>query len=130
MGVPAAKDGDPIVAIDTHVVMVPSPNGAVPTPVPLPFSGKLSGELAQSVFIDNKRAAIEGSTAENDPAHSAPAGPFQTPPSNKGTVKQGSATVFFANKPAARSGDPATTCNDPSDAPVGSVIAESKVFVG
>lgn len=130
MGVPAAKEGDSILAIDTHVVMVPSPGGPVPTPMPLPFSGKLSGDLAPSVFIDNKHAAVEGSTARNEPAHSAPAGPFQAPPANKGTVQQGSATVFFANKPAARMGDPATTCNDPSDAPVGSVIADGKVFVG
>lgn len=130
MGVPAAKKGDEVVAIDTHVVMVPSPNGAVPTPTPLPFRGKLSGDLAPSVFVDNKAAAVKGSTAQNEPAHSAPAGPFQAPPSNKATVKEGSATVFFADKPAARMGDPATTCNDPSDAAVGSVVASGTVLVG
>ncbi len=119
-----------MVSIDTHVVMVPSANGAVPTPMPVPFSGKLSGDLAEKVFVDNKAAAVKGSTAQNDPAHSAPAGPFQAPPSNKATVHEGSTTVFFANKPAARMGDPAMTCNDPSDAPVGSVVADGTVFVG
>ncbi|MFO0587613.1 MAG: PAAR domain-containing protein [Polyangiaceae bacterium] len=130
MGVPAAKEGDSIVGVDTHVVMVPSPGGPVPTPMPLPFSGKLSGDLAGTVFVANKQAAVKGSTAQNNPSHTAPAGPFQTPPSNKGTVQEGSATVFFANKAAARMGDPAMTCNDPSDAPVGSVIASGSVFVG
>lgn len=130
MGVPAAKEGDSIVGVDTHVVMVPSPGGPVPTPMPLPFNGKLSGDLAATVFVGNKAAAVKGSTAQNDPSHMAPAGPFQTPPSNKGTVQEGSATVFFANKAAARMGDPAMTCNDPSDAPVGSVIASGSVLVG
>ena len=130
MGVPAAKEGDQVVAVDTHVVMVPSPGGPVPTPMPLPFSGKLAGELAGTVFVCNKQAAVKGSTADNSPAHSPPGGPFQNPPSNKASVKEGSATVFFANKAAARMGDPATTCNDPSDAPVGSIIADGTVFVG
>jgi len=130
MGAPAAKEGDQIVAIDTHVVMVPSANGAVPTPMPLPFGGKLSGELAEKVFVDNKAAAVKGSTAQNEPAHTAPAGPFQTPPSDKATVHEGSATVFFDNRAAARMGDPAMTCNDPQDAPLGSVIAGGTVIVG
>lgn len=109
MSVPAAKEGDRVVSIDTHVVMVPSPNGAVPTPTPMPFSGKLSGALAPTVFVENERAAVKGSTARNDPAHAAPAGPFQKPPSNEATVHEGSATVFFENEPAARMGDPAMT---------------------
>jgi len=130
MSAAAAKEGDEIVGIDTHVVMVPSPNGAVPTPTPLPFKGKLSGDLARNVFVDNKAAAVKGSTAKNDPAHSAPSGPFQCPPQNKATVNEGSRTVFFVNKPAARMGDPASTCNDPSDAPVGSIVASGTVLVG
>jgi hypothetical protein len=31
---------------------------------------------------------------------------------------------------AARNGDTATTCNDPSDLPVGQVIAVGTVFIG
>ncbi|MBM4363888.1 MAG: PAAR domain-containing protein, partial [Deltaproteobacteria bacterium] len=82
------------------------------------------------VFVEDKQAAVKGSTAQNDPAHTAPAGPFQAPPTNKATVHEGSATVFFADKPAARKGDPVTTCNDPSDAPVGAVIAGGTLLVG
>lgn len=130
MGEPAAKEGDSVVAVDTHVVMVPSPGGPVPTPTPLPFNGKLSGDLAPSVYVENERAAVKGSTAQNDPAHTAPSGSFQKPPSNKATVHEGSATVFFANEPAARMGDPAMTCNDPSDTPGGSVTVSGTVLVG
>jgi uncharacterized Zn-binding protein involved in type VI secretion len=130
MSAPIAKSGDRIVAIDTHVVLVPSPNGSVPTPTPLPFDGKLSGELAASVLIANKAAAVRGSTAQNAPAHAAPGGPFQSPPSNKGSVHQGSATVLFENKAVARLGDPAMTCNDPQDVPGGTVVAEGKVLAG
>ena len=36
MGQPAAKQGDQIVATDTHIVLVPSPGGPVPTPLPHP----------------------------------------------------------------------------------------------
>jgi uncharacterized Zn-binding protein involved in type VI secretion len=33
-------------------------------------------------------------------------------------------------KPAARNGDPAMTCNDPADLPVGSVVAAGTVLIG
>ena len=36
---PAAKQTDRVVALDTHVIMVPAPGGAVPTPTPHPFNG-------------------------------------------------------------------------------------------
>lgn len=130
MGAPVAKQGDRIVAVDTHVVLVPAPSGSVPTPTPLPFDGPLSGDLATSVFIDNKAAALKRSTAQNSPAHAAPNGPFQKPPSNKATVSRGSTTVLFENKAVARLGDPAMTCNDPQDAPLGTVIAGGKVLSG
>ncbi|XXT39298.1 hypothetical protein WMF13_40875 [Sorangium sp. So ce513] len=47
-GKPAAKQGDKVVGIDTHVVMLPSPGGPVPTPAPLPFSGTLNGDLSRA----------------------------------------------------------------------------------
>jgi hypothetical protein len=49
-------------------------------------------------------------------------GSFQKPPSNMATVHKGSTSVFVENKPAARMGDPAMTCNDPADAPNGKVF--------
>ena len=73
MGLPVAKLGDQIVGLDTHVVLVPSPGGPIPTPVPMPFSGQLDGNLCASVEIDNKPVATKGSTATNQPPH-MPAG--------------------------------------------------------
>jgi uncharacterized Zn-binding protein involved in type VI secretion len=130
MGQPAAKQGDKIVGVDTHVLMVPSPAGPVPTPTPMPFSGQLDGALSDDVLIDEKAAAVKGSTASNTPAHVPAAGPFQKSPSNKGTINAGSATVLFNGKPAARNGDTALTCNDPGDAPNGTIVATATVLVG
>jgi uncharacterized Zn-binding protein involved in type VI secretion len=130
MGKPAAKKGDRVVGIDTHVVMVPSPAGPVPTPTPMPFDGVLDGALSPDVEIHNQAAATKGSTATNTPAHVAAGGPFQTPPKDRATIEVGSATVEINNKAAARLRDVAMTCNDPDDAPRGTVISGSTVFVG
>ncbi len=130
MGQPAAKEGDQVVAVDTHIVMIPSPGGPVPTPLPHPFSGQLDDGLSDDVKIEGKAAATKDSKASNQPSHIPQGGPFQTPPANKATVHTGSASVFINGKPAARMGDTAMTCNDPSDLPVGTVIAAGTVFIG
>ncbi|WP_437731463.1 PAAR domain-containing protein [Sorangium sp. So ce1335] len=129
-GKPAAKRGDKIVGIDTHVVMVPSPGGPVPTPTPMPFNGDLSGDLSADVLVEDRPAAVQGSTATNAPAHVPAGGTFQRPPSNKARIQVGSKTVLINDRPAAHLGDPALTCNDPADAPNGSVIASGTVLVG
>jgi len=132
MGMPAAKEGDQVVAVDTHIVMVPSPGGPVPTPLPHPFSGKLNGGLSSDVKIEGKAAATVDSTADNSPAHTPtpPGTSFQSPPANKATVKIGSATVKINGKAAARMGDIAETCNDVPVPPAGQVIASGTVLIG
>ena len=132
MGQPAAKKGDQIVASDIHIVMVPTPPGTTPTPLPHPFTGIIQGELSSDVKIMGQSAATVGSTADNTPKHipTPPGTAFQKPPSNKATIKIGSATVKVNGKAAARNGDTAETCNDPSDLPVGTVIAVSTVLIG
>ena len=132
MGQPAAKKGDQVTAIDTHVVMVPSPGGPVPTPLPHPFAGIISGGVSSDVNIMGMPAATVDSTADNTPPHVAtpPGTSFQKPPSNKATIKIGSPTVKINGKMAARNGDTAQTCNDPSDLPVGTVIAVGTVMIG
>jgi uncharacterized Zn-binding protein involved in type VI secretion len=125
---PAAKQGDQVVAMDTHIVIVP---GVGPVPVPLPFAGQLNGALSSNVKVLGKAAATVDSTADNSPAHIAPPGStFQTPPANKGTVKLGSATVKINGKAAARNGDIAETCNDPANLPIGTVVASGTVMIG
>lgn len=130
MGQPAAKQGDQVVATDTHVVMIPSPGGPVPTPLPHPFTGMLDGSLSADVNVEGKAAAVQGSTATNTPAHVPQGGPFQRPPSNRATVQTGSGTVLVNGSPMARNGDTALTCNDPSDLPAGTVVAAGTVMVG
>lgn len=130
MSLPAAKQGDQVVALDIHIQMVPTPGGPVPTPLPSPFTGSLDGSLSSDVQIEGKAAATVGSTATNTPSHIPAVGPFQKPPSNQATILQGSATVFINGKPAARMGDPATTCNDPADLPAGTVVAVGMVLIG
>jgi len=127
---PAAKQGDKVMATDIHIQMVPSPGGPVPTPLPSPFVGTIDGELSSDVQIEGQGAAVVGSTATNSPSHMPAAGPFQKPPSNKATIQQGSTTVQINGKAAARMGDPAMTCNDPSDLPAGTVIASGTVLIG
>jgi uncharacterized Zn-binding protein involved in type VI secretion len=130
MGQPAAKQGDQVMATDTHIVMIPSPGGPVPTPLPHPFTGMLDNGLSQNVNVQGMPAAVQGSTATNTPAHIPQGGPFQKPPSNQATVQMGSGTVMINGKPAARNGDTCLTCNDPADLPAGTIIAASTVMIG
>ena len=130
MGQPAAKQGDRITATDTHIVLLPSGTGTVPTPLPHPFSGIIDGNLSVDVKIASMPAATVDSTATNTPPHLPQGGPFQVPPRNKGTITMGSATVKINGKPTARNGDTASTCNDPSDMPAGTVMATGTVLIG
>ncbi|QZZ22020.1 PAAR domain-containing protein [Leptothermofonsia sichuanensis E412] len=132
MGQPAAKQGDQIIATDTHIVMVPTSGPPVPTPLPHPFTGIISGNLSRDVNIMGMPAATVDSTADNTPPHipTPPGTAFQNPPANQGTIKLGSPTVKINGKMAARNGDMAITCNDPADLPVGQVVAVGTVFIG
>lgn len=132
MGQPAAKQGDQVVGVDTHIVMVPSPSGSVPTPLPHPFTGVINGNLSSDVNIMGMPAATVDSTAENTPSHipTPPGVSFQNPPANKATITMGSETVMINGKKVARMGDTAETCNDPSDLPVGTVVAAGTVLIG
>ena len=133
MGQPAAKQGDQVVAVDIHIVMVPAaPAPPVPTPLPHPFAGIISGGLSSDVNIMGRPAATVDSTADNTPPHiPTPSGTaFQSPPANKATIKIGSPTVKINGKMAARNGDMALTCNDPTDLPQGQVVAVGTVLIG
>jgi uncharacterized Zn-binding protein involved in type VI secretion len=127
---PAAKQGDSVTGTDTHIVLVPSPGGPVPTPMPLPFAGTITGGCSPTVLIQGMPAATVGSTATNVPPHVPPGGTFQVPPTNSGTVLKGSATVLIGSKPAARVGDPVQTCNDPAPAPTATIQGMSTVLIG
>lgn len=125
---PAAKQGDQVQATDMHLIQ--PPGTAPPTLVPHPFSGIIDGGLSSDVRIEGRPAATVQSTATNTPPHIPIGGSFVKPPSNRGTIMRGSATVTINGRAAARAGDTAITCNDPVDAPVGTVVATGTVIVG
>lgn len=126
MGQAAAKRGDRIVATDTHVVRV----FGISTPMTFSFNGLLDAGLSPNVNVMGRPAATVGSTATNTPPHTTERGRFRRPPSNRGQIVEGSPRVFINGKPAARAGDPALTCNDPVDRPVGRVVASGTVYIG
>ncbi len=127
---PAAKMGDKVQGLDIHIIMIPTPGGPVPTPLPHPFAGTIMQETSTDVMIENKPAATVNSIATNLPPHIPQGGSFAKPPANQGTVIMGSATVLINGKPAARMGDTVLECNDPIDAPTGSIICSSTVLIG
>lgn len=130
MGQPAARMGDKIVGQDTHIVMVPSPGGPVPTVQLFPFSGAITTGCVETVLIGGQPAAVLGAVAINEPPHFPETGTFQVPPTNQATIIKGSATVLIGGQPAARNGDKATTCNDPAPLPAGTIVAAGTVQIG
>lgn len=132
MGAPIATAGSTVVGVDVHVVLVPTPGGPVPTPLPHPHSGAIQSGVSATVLAAGQGVATQDSASTNQPAHlpTPPGTAFQSPPSNQGSVLLGSATVT-AGKPVARVGDQVTTCNDPADQPVSSIVAPAgTVMVG
>jgi uncharacterized Zn-binding protein involved in type VI secretion len=125
---PAAKQGDRIVALDMHLIQPPGPTS--PVLVPHPYAGVIDGGLSSNVTIGGAAAATVDSTAINTPSHLPIGGSFVTPPSNRATIVTGSTTVTINGKAAARAGDTAKTCNDPTDLPVGTVVAVGQVVIG
>ncbi|MFH2036787.1 MAG: hypothetical protein ABIJ45_10325 [Candidatus Zixiibacteriota bacterium] len=94
---PAAKQGDQVVGVDIHIIMIPTPGGPVPTPLPHPFSGIIDSDTISSVLIAGMPAAVVGSSASNTPPHIPQGGPFQKPPTNKAKIMMGSPNVFIGD---------------------------------
>ena len=130
MGLPAAKQGDTILGLDTHEVLLPTPPGGSAW-LPHIFFGVIDDNLSDNVRINRKAAAVVGSTATNTPHIPTPPGiAFLNTPKNRATIAGGSGSVRINKKAAARAGDDATTCNDPSDEKKGTVVALSNVSIG
>jgi len=134
MGQLAARKTDQVVGSDTHLVLVPSATGTVPTLLPgHVFSGKIGSKTWGDVKIEGQAAATVDSQAQNSPSHVPvpPGTSFVNPPSNRGTVSSGSGTVRIHGKAAARMGDPVRTCNDPADTDAATITTgASSVRIG
>jgi uncharacterized Zn-binding protein involved in type VI secretion len=104
--------GDKVVGICTHIVMVPSLVGPVPTPLPHPYAANVTLACAMNVLIGGRPAAVLGSGLVMLPPHlpMPPGTAFGVPPTNDGKILRGSAMVLIGGRPAARIGDQAMTC--------------------
>lgn len=123
MGQPAARDGDKMIGMDTHVVLAPAGASEVPTPGLCVFRGTIGGSLSPDVFIGGKQAAVVGSTAPIE--HTPPPGTrFEKPlAKNQGIIRSGSATVRINGKRAARAGPTMLACDDTGLSDLGTVAA-------
>ncbi|MEX1023258.1 MAG: PAAR domain-containing protein [Dehalococcoidia bacterium] len=131
MGQPAARQNDPVMGLDIHIVMIPTPGGEVPTPLPHPFAGKITSGCSTNVKIEGQPAALVGCAVKNDVNHIAMGPRFQKEPNNQGKIKLGSFTVKINGKQAARAGDMVETCNDPMPMPTTSILKGAmKVLIG
>lgn len=132
MAQPAARQNDPVTGTDIHIVMVPAPSGAVPTPIPHPYVGTLSANTSPNVMVNGQPAATKDSMSKLASPHiPLGGGPFQRPPTGLGTVTTGSMTVQVNGRPMARTGDPVKTCNDPVDQVTSAITGGSpNVVVG
>ena len=97
----AAKHLDLVVGVDTHIVMVPTPAGPVPTPLPQPFVGIVFDEfdyipgIGGTVYINGMMRAQAGTGGKATPPHVPIGGPSYgpPPPTNEAEVFMGSQTV-------------------------------------
>jgi uncharacterized Zn-binding protein involved in type VI secretion len=128
MGQPVARQGDPVTAVDFHLVQQPGPQP--PALLPHPFSGVLDGRLSGNVQVMGRPAAALGSTAANQPPHVPMGGTFLRPPANVATIRAGSASVRVNGRPLARNGDLVSTCNDPADVPGATLVSLGTVVAG
>ncbi len=132
----AAKFFDVVVGVDLHVVMVPTPAGLVPVPLPHPFVGyvydpagaAMGAILGGGLVLVNGLPAANTGTAVKALFHHFPTPPGikfypSDVPGNEGSIVTGSKTVSFGGSSAARFGSMVTTCNFPVNLPTSVCMA-------
>jgi RHS repeat-associated protein len=112
---PPAKQMDPVMGIDIHIVQPPGP--VPPLPIPHPFIGMVLDPMEFAPFIGatvkvhGMPAAIAGVECKCIPPHIPLGGMFVPPlPSSEGELFMGSATVSFDGDAASHMMHPAITC--------------------
>ena len=115
MGAPAIVMNDQITG-QCPIHMIPNPATGAPQPAPpMPFAAPLTMNLATSVMIGGKAAAVAGSQGLNTPPHVGlhPSDPFMAPPAQMGQIVAGSTTVLMERKPAATGQSQCACCATP-----------------
>lgn len=114
----AAKHLDPLVGLDTHIILIPTPAGPVPTPLPHPYVGMLLDPMdyvpvmGATVYINGLPRGVAGSNGKALPPHIPMGGPFAKPPTNESEIFMGSATVLSDGDPQSFLGLPVLSCQD------------------
>ncbi|MFO0588737.1 MAG: DUF6531 domain-containing protein [Polyangiaceae bacterium] len=136
----AAKTFDLVIGIDVHLVMVPSPTGLTPVPLPHPFIGIVWDPVGAAVaaclslvfgggpvYVNGLDAANPGTEVKALVPHfPMPPGVSFSPsdrPDNKGAFISGSETVTFAGTSASRTGSMVSSCGFPVNLPTSRCIA-------
>ena len=125
MAKPVARMNDPVTGTDIHIVLIPSPGGPVPTPLPHPYAGRIATGCVTNVLVNGQPVAVDGSGTQLNAPHIPQGGTFQRPPTGMGRVIAGPCTVLAGGQRLACTGDQVMTCNDPVDAPTSVITSGS-----
>ncbi len=113
-----AKHMDPVLGVDIHITMIPTPGGPIPTPLPYPFIGMVFDPMdlvpiiGATVWVNGMPAGVAGTGAKNLPPHIPMGGPFgPPPPGNEGEIFMGSATVLCDGEPFSYTALPVISCS-------------------
>ncbi len=115
---PAAKHLDPVMGVDTHIILIPTPAGPVPTPLPHPYIGMLLDpmdyipKLGTAIRVNGVPRAVAGTAGVALPPHIPMGGPFLKPPSNESEMFMGSMTVNADGAPMSFAALPVLSCQD------------------
>lgn len=146
---PAAKHFDPVTGVDIHIILVPTPGGPVPTPIPhpfvgfifdameyipisiplpVPFVGVVPIPLNASVKVNGVYRAMAGTMGRTVPGvHFPIGGTFAPPPpSNECEMFMGSATVQWDGDAASYMALPTLDCQSVGMPPFPRLNAKKK----
>ena len=117
-GPPALKHLDLVMGLDTHIILIPTPAGPIPTPIPHPHIGFLFDPLdyvpmmGATVKVNGLPRAVAGTPGQALPPHIPMGGPFAKPPTNESEMFMGSKTVHADGEPLSYAGLPVLSCQD------------------
>lgn len=114
----AAKHLDPLVGLDTHIILIPTPAGPVPTPLPHPYVGMVFDPfdyapfIGATTFVNGLPRGQAGTAGIALPPHLPMGGPFLKPPTNESEIFMGSAVVCTEGEPQSFLGCMVLSCQD------------------
>jgi RHS repeat-associated protein len=114
----SGKHFDPILGLDIHIILIPTPAGPVPTPLPHPYIGFMLDPLdwipkiGASVWVNGLPRSQAGTAGFEVPKHIPMGGMFQKPPTFESEMFMGSSTVSIEGEPFSFLALPLLSCHD------------------